>query len=141
MVSLSLLVNLHWQELISVLKDRFINLLFYLNKISKEGLFSFKEKIAKSREKKNRQEFLNQHKSKIRSMPKPEIKKAEPKIPEGKKVILEKQEELFEKKIPGEMPKISLLDERKEVNKEMSSQQLYELDILKEALILSLIHI
>ena len=138
MVSLSLLVNLHWQELISVLKDRFINLLFYLNKISKEGLSSFKEKIAKSREKKNRQEFLNQHKSKIRSMPKPEIKKAESKIPEGKKVILEKQEELFEKKIPGEMPKISLLDERKEVNKEMSSQQLYELDILKEALITKL---
>ena len=48
-----------------------------------------KEKIAKSREKKNRQEFLNEHKSKIRSMPKPEIKKAESKIPEGKKVILE----------------------------------------------------
>ncbi len=138
MVSLSLLVNLHWQELISVLKDRFINLIFYLNKISKEGFTSFKEKIAKSREKKNRQEFLNQHKSKIRSMPKTEIKKAESKIPEGKKVILEKQEELFEKKIPGEMPKISLLDERKEVNKEMSSQQLYELDILKEALITKL---
>ena len=138
MVSLSLLINLHWQELISVLKDRFINFLFYLNKISKEGFSSFKEKIAKSREKKNRQEFLNQHKSKIRSMPKPEIKKAESKIPEGKKVILEKQEELFEKKIPGEMPKISLLDERKEVNKEMSSQQLYELDILKEALITKL---
>ena len=71
-------------------------------------------------------------------MPKTEIKKAESKIPEGKKVILEKQEELFEKKIPGEMPKISLLDERKEVNKEMSSQQLYELDILKEALITKL---
>ena len=114
MVSLSLLVNLHWQDLISVLKDRFINFIFYLNKISKEGFSSLKEKIAKSKEKKNRQEFLNEHKSKIRSMPKPEIKKAESKIPEGKKVILEKQEELFEKKIPGEMPKISLLDERKE---------------------------
>ena len=36
------------------------------------------------------------------------------------------------------MPKISLLDERKENNKEMSSQQLYELDILKEALITKL---
>jgi S-DNA-T family DNA segregation ATPase FtsK/SpoIIIE len=138
MVSLSLLVNLHWQDLISVLKDRFINFIFYLNKISKESFSSLKEKIAKSREKKNRQEFLNEHKSKIRSMPKPEIKKAESKIPEGKKVILEKQEELFEKKIPGEMPKISLLDERKENNKEMSSQQLYELDILKEALITKL---
>ncbi len=138
MVSLSLLVNLHWQDLISVLKDRFINFIFYLNKISKESFSSLKEKKAKSREKKNRQEFLNEHKSKIRSMPKPEIKKAESKIPEGKKVILEKQEELFEKKIPGEMPKISLLDERKENNKEMSSQQLYELDILKEALITKL---
>ena len=138
MVSLSLLVNLHWQDLISVLKDRFINFIFYLNKISKESLSSYKEKIAKSREKKNRQEFLNEHKSKIKSMPKPEIKKADSKIPEGKKVILEKQKELFEKKIPGEMPKISLLDEREENNKEMTSQQLYELDILKEALITKL---
>ena len=138
MVSLSLLVNLHWQDLISVLKDKFINFIFYLNKISKESLSSFKEKIAKNREKKNRQEFLNEHKSKIKSMPKPEIKKADSKIPEGKKVILEKQEELFEKKIPGEMPKISLLDEREENNKEMTSQQLYELDILKEALITKL---
>ncbi|MFL2751967.1 MAG: DNA translocase FtsK [Gammaproteobacteria bacterium] len=138
MVSLSLLVNLHWQDLISVMKDRFINFIFYLNKISKESFSSFKEKIAKSREKKNRQEFLNEHKSKIKSMPKPEIKKADSKIPEGKKVILEKQEELFEKKIPGEMPKISLLDEREENNKEMTSQQLYELDILKEALITKL---
>ena len=68
MVSLSLLVNLHWQDLISVLKDRFINLIFYLNKISKESLSSFKEKIAKSREKKNRQKFLNEHKSKILSL-------------------------------------------------------------------------
>ena len=31
MVSLSLLVNLHWQDLISILKDRFINFIFYLN--------------------------------------------------------------------------------------------------------------
>ena len=30
MVSLSLLVNLHWQDLISVLKDRFINFIFYV---------------------------------------------------------------------------------------------------------------
>lgn len=138
MVSLSLLINLHWQELISILKDRFINFIFLINKNTKESFKTIKEKIRKGKEKKNRQEFLNVHKSKIKSMPKPEIKKAESKIPEGKKVVLEKQEELFEKKIPGEMPKISLLDEREANNKEMTSQQLYELDILKEALITKL---
>ena len=50
----------------------------------------------------------------------------------------EKQVELFEEKIPGEMPKISLLDEKKNDAQVMNSQQLYELDILKEALITKL---
>ena len=71
-------------------------------------------------------------------MPKPEIKKVEKPIVEGKKVHQEKQVELFEEKIPGEMPKISLLDEKRNDAQVMNSQQLYELDILKEALITKL---
>ena len=53
-------------------------------------------------------------------------------------MVLEKQVELFEKKNPEDMPKISLLDEREAINKEMSTQELYELEILKEALITKL---
>ena len=86
---------------------------------------------------KNRQAFLDQHKEKIKSMPKPEIKKVEKPIVEGKKVHQEKQVELFEEKIPGEMPKISLLMKKNDAQV-MNSQQLYELDILKEALITKL---
>ena len=71
-------------------------------------------------------------------MPQPEIKKVDKPIVEGKKVHQEKQVELFEEKIPGEMPKISLLDEKKNDAQVMNSQQLYELDILKEALITKL---
>ena len=92
----------------------------------------------KKQDQKNRQAFLDSHKEKIRSMPKPEIKKVDKPIVEGKKVHQEKQVELFEEKIPGEMPKISLLDEKKNDAQVMNSQQLYELDILKEALITKL---
>ena len=92
----------------------------------------------KKADQKNRQAFLDQHKEKIKSMPKPEIKKVEKPIVEGRKVNQEKQVELFEKKIPGEMPKISLLDEKRNDAQVMNSQQLYELDILKEALITKL---
>ena len=92
----------------------------------------------KKQDQKNRQAFLDSHKEKIRSMPKPEIKKVDKPIVEGKKIHQEKQVELFEEKIPGEMPKISLLDEKKNDPQVMNSQQLYELDILKEALITKL---
>ena len=81
---------------------------------------------------------MDSHKEKIKAMPKPEIKKVEKPIEEGKKVHKEKQVELFEEKIPGEMPKISLLDEKRNDAQVMNSQQLYELDILKEALITKL---
>ena len=138
MVSLSLLINLHWQEIFSLLKEKMINLAFEFNKLSKNSFEAFKESRKKKNESKNRQSFLDTHKEKIKSMPKPEVKKAEAKIPEGKKVVLEKQVELFDNKNPGDMPKISLLDEREAINKEMSSQELYELEILKEALITKL---
>ena len=138
MVSLSLLINLHWQEIFSLMKEKMINLIFEFNKLSKNSFEAFKENRKKKSESKNRQSFLDTHKEKIKSMPKPEIKKAEAKIPEGKKVVLEKQVELFEKKNPEDMPKISLLDEREAINKEMSTQELYELEILKEALITKL---
>lgn len=138
MVSLSLLINLHWQEIFSLMKEKMINLIFEINKLSKNSFEAFKESRKKKSESKNRQSFLDSHKEKIKSMPKPEIKKAEAKIPEGKKVVLEKQVELFEKKNPEDMPKISLLDEREAINKEMSTQELYELEILKEALITKL---
>ena len=45
----------------------------------------------------------------MNDMPKPELKKVVKEVPKGKKVQLEKQKELFEKSLPGEMPKISLL--------------------------------
>ena len=138
MVSLSLLINLHWQEIFSLLKEKMINLAFEFNRLSKNSFEAFKESRKKKNESKNRQSFLDTHKEKIKSMPKPEVKKAEAKIPEGKKVVLEKQVELFDNKNPGDMPKISLLDEREAINKEMSSQELYELEILKEALITKL---
>ena len=120
------------------MKEKMINLIFEFNKLSKNSFEAFKESRKKKSESKNRQSFLDSHKEKIKSMPKPEIKKAEAKIPEGKKVVLEKQVELFEKKNPEDMPKISLLDEREAINKEMSTQELYELEILKEALITKL---
>tara|TARA_B110000305_G_scaffold241749_1_gene317329 strand:+ start:9 stop:1769 length:1761 start_codon:yes stop_codon:yes gene_type:complete len=120
------------------MKEKMINLIFEINKLSKNSFEAFKESRKKKSESKNRQSFLDSHKEKIKSMPKPEIKKAEAKIPEGKKVVLEKQVELFEKKNPEDMPKISLLDEREAINKEMSTQELYELEILKEALITKL---
>lgn len=138
MVSLSLLINLHWQELFNLTREKLINLIFEFNKLSKNSFEALREKRKKKNDQQNRQTFLNTHKEKIKSMPKPEVKKAEAKIPEGKKVVLEKQVELFEDKIPGSMPKISLLDEREAINKEMSSQELYELEILKEALITKL---
>ena len=120
------------------MQDNFKNLVYVLDKYSKNGFEYLKKLRQKKQDQKNRQAFLDSHKEKIRSMPKPEIKKVDKPIVEGKKVHQEKQVELFEEKIPGEMPKISLLDEKKNDAQVMNSQQLYELDILKEALITKL---
>ena len=138
MVSFSLMVNLSWKNTFIGLQDNFKNLVYVLDKYSKNGFEYLKELRQKKQDQKNRQAFLDSHKEKIRSMPKPEIKKVDKPIVEGKKVHQEKQVELFEEKIPGEMPKISLLDEKKNDPQVMNSQQLYELDILKEALITKL---
>ena len=138
MVSFSLMVNLSWKNTFIGLQDNFKNLVYVLDKYSKNGFEYLKKLIQKKQDQKNRQAFLDSHKEKIRSMPKPEIKKVDKPIVEGKKVHQEKQVELFEEKIPGEMPKISLLDEKKNDAQVMNSQQLYELDILKEALITKL---
>ena len=138
MVSFSLMVNLSWKNTFIGLQDNFKNLVYVLDKYSKNGFEYLKKLRQKKQDKKNRQAFLDSHKEKIRSMPKPEIKKVDKPIVEGKKVHQEKQVELFEEKIPGEMPKISLLDEKKNDAQVMNSQQLYELDILKEALITKL---
>ena len=138
MVSFSLMINLSWKNTFIGLQDNFKNLVYVLDKYSKNGFEYLKKLRQKKQDQKNRQAFLDSHKEKIRSMPKPEIKKVDKPIVEGKKVHQEKQVELFEKKIPGEMPKISLLDEKKNDAQVMNSQQLYELDILKEALITKL---
>ena len=120
------------------MQDNFKNLVYVFDKYSKNGFEYLKKLRQKKQDQKNRQAFLDSHKEKIRSMPKPEIKKVDKPIVEGKKVHQEKQVELFEEKIPGEMPKISLLDEKKNDPQVMNAQQLYELDILKEALITKL---
>jgi S-DNA-T family DNA segregation ATPase FtsK/SpoIIIE len=138
MVSFSLMINLSWKNTFIGLQDNFKNLVYVLDKYSKNGFEYLKKLRQKKQDQKNRQAFLDSHKEKIRSMPKPEIKKVDKPIVEGKKVHQEKQVELFEEKIPGEMPKISLLDEKKNDAQVMNSQQLYELDILKEALITKL---
>ena len=138
MVSFSLMVNLSWKNTFIGLQDNFKNLVYVFDKYSKNGFEYLKKLRQKKQDQKNRQAFLDSHKEKIRSMPKPEIKKVDKPIVEGKKVHQEKQVELFEEKIPGEMPKISLLDEKKNDPQVMNSQQLYELDILKEALITKL---
>lgn len=138
MVSFSLMINLSWKNTFIGLQDNFKNLVYVLDKYSKNGFEYLKKLRQKKQDQKNRQAFLDSHKEKIRSMPKPEIKKVDKPIVEGKKVHQEKQVELFEEKIPGEMPKISLLDEKKNDAQAMNSQQLYELDILKEALITKL---
>ena len=138
MVSFSLMINLSWKNTFIELQDNFKNLVYVFDKYSKNGFEYLKKLRQKKQDQKNRQAFLDSHKEKIRSMPKPEIKKVDKPIVEGKKVHQEKQVELFEEKIPGEMPKISLLDEKKNDAQVMNSQQLYELDILKEALITKL---
>ena len=93
-------------------QDSLKNLIYVLEKYSKNGFEYLKKTRQKKVDQKNRQAFLDQHKEKIKSMPKTEIKKVEKPIVEGKKVHQEKQVELFEEKIPGQMPKISLLDEK-----------------------------
>ena len=54
---------------------------------------------------------------KMEEMPKTSVKEVIKEVPQGKKVHLEKQKELFEKSIPGEMPKISLLQEKTSILK------------------------
>ena len=138
MVSLSLMINLNWRNAFINFQDNLKNLIYVLKKYSKNSFEHLKKARQKKVDQKNRQAFLDSHKEKIKAMPKPEIKKVEKPIEEGKKVHKEKQVELFEEKIPGEMPKISLLDEKRNDAQVMNSQQLYELDILKEALITKL---
>ena len=138
MVSLSLMISLNWRNVFINFQDNLRNFIYAFEKYSKNGFEYLKKVRQQKADQKNRQAFLDQHKEKIKSMPKPEIKKVEKPIVEGKKVHQEKQVELFEEKIPGEMPKISLLDEKRNDAQVMNSQQLYELDILKEALITKL---
>jgi len=138
MVSLSLMINLNWRNAFINFQDNLKNFIYAFKKYSKNSFEYLRKARQKKADQKNRQAFLDSHKEKINSMPKPEIKKVEKPIEEGKKVHKEKQVELFEEKIPGEMPKISLLDEKRNDAQVMNSQQLYELDILKEALITKL---
>ena len=138
LVSFTLAVNLSWKNLISNLQDAFVNLSYFLSKFLKNGFNFFKNKNKERLEKKNRQSFLDEHKKKMNEMPKTEVKEVVKEVPQGKKVHLEKQKELFDKSLPGEMPKISLLQEKISESKEFTSQQAYELDILKNALITKL---
>ena len=138
LVSFTLAVNLSWKNLISNLQDAFVNLSYFLSKLLKNGFNFFKNKNKERLEKKNRQSFLDEHKKKMNEMPKTEVKEVVKEVPQGKKVHLEKQKELFDKSLPGEMPKISLLQEKISESKEFTSQQAYELDILKNALITKL---
>lgn len=138
LVSFTLTVNLSWKNLISNFQDALVNLSYQLSKGLKDGFAFFKNKNKERLEKKNRQSFLDEHKKKMNEMPKTEVKEVVKEVPQGKKVHLEKQKELFEKSLPGEMPKISLLQEKITESKEFTSQQAYELDILKNALITKL---
>ena len=138
LVSFTLAVNLSWKNLISNLQNAFVNLSYFLSKFLKNGFNFFKNKNKERLEKKNRQSFLDEHKKKMNEMPKTEVKEVVKEVPQGKKVHLEKQKELFDKSLPGEMPKISLLQEKISESKEFTSQQAYELDILKNALITKL---
>ena len=138
LISFTLTVNLSWKNLISILQDTFVNSTYQFSKIFKNGFAFFKNKNKERLDKKNRQSFLNEHKKKMDEMPKADVKEVIKDIPQGKKVHLEKQKELFEKSLPGEMPKISLLQEKNTESKEFTSQQAYELDILKNALITKL---
>jgi S-DNA-T family DNA segregation ATPase FtsK/SpoIIIE len=138
LVSFTLAINLSWKNLISNFQDALVNLSYLLSKVLKDGFAFFKNKNKDRLDKKNRQSFLNDHKKKMNEMPKTEVKEVVKEVPQGKKVHLEKQKELFEKSLPGEMPKISLLQEKISESKEFTSQQAYELDILKNALITKL---
>ena len=138
LVSFTLAINLSWKNLILNLQDALVNLSYQLSKVLKDGFAFFKNKNKDRLDKKNRQSFLDEHKKKMNEMPKTEVKEVVKEVPQGKKVHLEKQKELFEKSLPGEMPKISLLQEKISESKEFTSQQAYELDILKDALITKL---
>ena len=138
LVSFTLTVNLSWKNLISNFQDALVNLSYQFSKVLKDGFTFFKNKNKERLDKKNRQSFLDEHKKKMNEMPKTEVKEVVKEVPQGKKVHLEKQKELFEKSLPGEMPKISLLQEKISESKEFTSQQAYELDILKNALITKL---
>ena len=138
LISFTLAVNLSWKILISNFQDASVNFSFQLSKVLKDGFTFFKNKNKERLDKKNRQSFLDEHKKKMNEMPKTAVKEVVKDVPQGKKVHLEKQKELFEKSLPGEMPKISLLQEKITESKEFTSQQAYELDILKNALITKL---
>ena len=138
LISFTLTANLSWKNLISGIQDKLINSSYFLSKVFKDGLSFFKNKKKERLEKKNRQSFLDEHKKKINEMPKTIVKEVSQEVQQGKKVHLEKQKELFEKSLPGEMPKISLLKKKNFDSKEFTSQQAYELDILKNALITKL---
>ncbi len=138
LVSFTLTANLSWKSLISNFQDMLVNLSYKFSKVLKDGFTFFKNKNKERLEKKNRQSFLDEHKKKMNDMPKTEVKEVVKEVPQGKKIHLEKQKELFKKSLPGEMPKISLLQEKITESKEFTSQQAYELDILKNALITKL---
>ena len=138
LISFTLTANLSWKNLISGIQDKLINSSYFLSKAFKDGLSFFKNKNKERLEKRNRQSFLDEHKKKMDEMPKTIVKEVSKEVQQGKKVHIEKQKELFEKSLPGEMPKISLLKEKNSDSKEFTSQQAYELDILKNALITKL---
>ena len=138
LISFTLTANLSWKNLISGIQDKLINSSYFLSKAFKDGLSFFKNKNKERLEKRNRQSFLDEHKKKMNEMPKTIVKEVPKEVQQGKKVHIEKQKELFEKSLPGEMPKISLLKEKNSDSKEFTSQQAYELDILKNALITKL---
>ena len=138
LISFTLTANLSWKNLISGIQDKLINSSYFLSKVFKDGLTFFKNKNKERLEKRNRQSFLDEHKKKMDEMPKTIVKEVSKEVQQGKKVHIEKQKELFEKSLPGEMPKISLLKEKNSDSKEFTSQQAYELDILKNALITKL---
>jgi len=138
LISFTLTANLSWKNLISGIQDKLINSSYFLSKVFKDGLTFFKNKNKERLEKRNRQSFLDEHKKKMNEMPKTIVKEVSKEVQQGKKVYIEKQKELFEKSLPGEMPKISLLKEKNSDSKEFTSQQAYELDILKNALITKL---
>ena len=66
---------MNWRNVFINFQDNLRNFIYAFEKYSKNGFEYLKKVRQQKADQKNRQAFLDQHKEKIKSMPKPEIKK------------------------------------------------------------------